>query len=366
MFGPGEVPDVSKLSIDALKRPRYQSLPASRADDSDDDLSDEGAGEYLFGYYRQTPKENYVGSSAQIGIDETGSHDDRLPNRTDILKQLTGKHEHYNFYSRCDWVMAINNFADAVKKFQPFAVVCTPNKEVLGMITIEWPFNLSEWIEQLRESWETLQPVDRQGLLAPTGATVQDLAQNAYDKRYSFEIGYACTRRSEHPPEAPPQHKGLMRYLLYKWTLLIDKMFVLPAAAQLYYDQWNGEIATLEQARALVRRCCFFTLFALPSAVPAWGRLGFRPHVAEQGRPTSSADEKALRTKAAALKRGNPDVKMTKQSLSSVQMRQNRMFKPVFLENGGILVAPPPRILETDEALSDVGPSPLLRQPRSM
>jgi len=271
--------------------------PAKRArSESETQASD--APEYLFGFYREVEGEGLVFAYAQVPLNEYGELDSRLPTRTDVLAQLSGENSEFNFEkNHCDYGGAIENFTEKVMKLGAFAVVAKPNKEIIGMISVDNPFLLNTLGEKLRDRWTDIYKEIRED------TPLSHQADAAKDTNATFGIHYACTAGS---PHTDSKMRGVMRYLLYCWSRLIDTMFVQPLATELFYDTWGVDIRSRQRALKLIRRMCFFTLYSVESALERWEALGFEP----------------------------------------LYGSSRNLFKPVYTPEGTIPVAPSPRVAD--------------------
>ena len=198
-----------------------------------------------------------ISDSATTPMNMDGQLDEALPTRSDVLQQLSGTHERFQFRNRCNWEDALDNFTEAVVEFQSFAVVATREKQVVGIVTVDMDTLMLDWIESLKADWSAIAP------------------QSADDAaKYKIHLDYACTGGGDRSEKGTQKFRGTMRLLLFGLERIVDRFFVQTAANVLFYDQWSHQNSR-QGALLQIRKSCDFRLFALTSARPAWERLGF-------------------------------------------------------------------------------------------
>lgn len=222
--------------------------------------------EFFFGFYRYSP-----GDIIEYPINQYGVVNLQMPTRDEVVQQLTGKHPEFNFQKKhCDWQGAIRNFTKYASTNSAFAIVSTKQKEVLGIITLGSLYSLENWIEKVH--FEVKDHIQRIGRFEDTNK----VAEFAYSQGYSFNIDYACTGGGFYASNGEGERvKGIMRYMLYWMSYIIEWHYVRPAGTMLFMDQWDQSILSKEKCMLVIRSMCFFTLYGVTSAQPAWRSLGF-------------------------------------------------------------------------------------------
>lgn len=222
--------------------------------------------EFFFGFYRYSP-----GNIVQYPINQYGVINSQMPTRDEVHQQLTGQHPTFNFKDRhCDWQGAIRNFEMYASTNSAFAIVSTRQKEVVGIITLDNLYSLENWIEKVHYALKD--HIQRMN----TFRDMNEVVKLAFVEGYTFKIDYACTGGGYYASTNYDEKiKGIMRYMLYCMSFIIDWHYVRPAATMLFMDQWGQSILSKEQCVDLIRSMCFFTLYGVESAQEAWRRLGF-------------------------------------------------------------------------------------------
>lgn len=227
--------------------------------------------EFLFGYFRALGGDEGDSEMENYAMNRYGEHTTQLPMRQEVLKQLEGTHPKFNFRSQCDWDGALSNFVEYVAGYKAFAILATREKEVVGMFSIEkdTEFTLEEWCARVRAGW-----AQHAGHVDMFAQSNQRMAATARNRHYVFAVDYACTGGglySDHPDRV----RGIMRYMLYCMSYIIDQFYVKPVATMAYMDQWDMTIPNRQACVDRVRRMCYFTLRSVSAAEPVWKKLGF-------------------------------------------------------------------------------------------
>lgn len=236
--------------------------PGKRARGDGDQAVEQAEEEYLFGYYHIFPG----GSPSDMrGMDQNGQFNRLLPTRDEVLQQLNGTHPQFNFATYCDWPSGTENFIEYAESDKAFAILATREKEVVGMFTVYEGKSLEEWIEAVQLYWEHATS-EREDVMPD-----RYLAVLAVRRDYEFDIEYACTGGGDYSSR---KLRGVMGYMLYCMSLVIDRFFVQPAATIAFIDQWE-RVESLQMSVDKMRRICYFRLGALEKAQPSWKALGF-------------------------------------------------------------------------------------------
>jgi hypothetical protein len=236
--------------------------PGKRARGDGDQVVEQAEEEYLFGYYHVITGDS---STNVHGMDQNGQFNRLLPTRDEVLQQLNGTHPQFNFVTYCDWQSGRENFIEYVESDKAFAVLATREKEVVGMFTVYKGKSLGEWIQAVQKYWTDAISEREDGM------SDQDLAVLAVRRDYEFDIDYACTGGGDYSSR---KLRGVMGYMLYCMSLVIDRFFVRPAATIAFVDQWE-RMQSQQMSVDKMRKICYFTLGALEEAQPSWQALGF-------------------------------------------------------------------------------------------
>lgn len=254
------IPSLSALPIDQ---------PKKRARGNGDQAVEQAEEEYLFGYYHivaASRSNDILGDYLSMrGMDQNGQLNRLLPTQKEVLQQLNGTHPQFKFETYCGWDAGTENFIEYVQSDKPFAILATREKEVVGMFTVYKGKSLEEWIKAVHLYWDDATSEREDGL------SDQNLALLAERRDYEFQIHYACTAGGDYSSR---KLRGVMRYMLYCMSLVIDRFFVRPAATIAFVDQWE-RIQSEQMAVDKMRKMCFFTLYAIEVAQPRWKALGF-------------------------------------------------------------------------------------------
>ena len=321
----------------------------------------------LFGYYdtiedwhrlsalEKEAKAMEPSNQMAIGVD--GKMDPRLPTRAQLLRQLDGKSPWFNFGKyQCGYEDSIEDFLKSIREQSgQVAVAATPKGEVVGMISLDRVPTPTVWGDIVRNMLtgnDYSSALQAELLKCPTlfdHANVRNILEKELTI-IKFYISYACTGGGDQRPtvieddpkdsdcdsdfdsdcdsdsdfvSAPdpdgfkhrtPALKGTMKFILNSMSTLIDARYVQPTVKRMINDAtWINALdcwACPEKATKVLRRLCYYDLYSLRAAIPAWTKLGFEPR--PEDKPKKLPDE------------------------------EYRLYRPVFVENDAIPVIEQP------------------------
>lgn len=272
------LPNLSSLPIGAPKRPRSGNDSPSLTYREQ---------EYFFGFYRnigvplQLDDEDLQNPHIVYPIDESGVLQTNMPTRRDIRAQLEGNHDKWNFRRHCLRFRDI--FAMEVENQRAVATVVTKEGELVGIASLkdegdhdsDDAFTHRAWYNNLLDqNWG-----DWFGMRLDTVQKLRERSMQAEADDVKFEISFACTagrftfRRADGKNY---EYRGIMRYMLWGLSKLIENFYIQPAAKFIFMNQ-TPKFLTLERTITEIRKSCFFKLESVEDAYDRWFAMGFQP-----------------------------------------------------------------------------------------